>query len=132
MARHFDLGPGAEAHRLARELANRVRDNVSRDARTAKTFDRLAGSLAVVADDAATALTLRFDFGRLTIHEGMVGVPDVTFRGHEAALEGLGRARNLPLLGAPLPRGVTIYGLARHPRFVARVLRVLACPHVPP
>jgi hypothetical protein len=126
LSRHFDLAPGTEAHRLARAFADRVREGVSRDAARARVFDRLAGSVAIIADDAPTTLTLRFDFGRLTIHDGVIGVPDVTLRGHEAALEALGEARVVPVLGAPIVRGVTIYGLLRHPRLVARVLYVLA------
>ncbi len=41
----------------------------------------MRGAVGVVADDAGTALTLRFDFGRVTVHEGLVGVPTITIRG---------------------------------------------------
>jgi len=73
----IDLSPGAEHDPLARSFAEIVRANVARDWQKSE-FSRLRGAAAIVADDAGTALTLRFDFGRLTIHEGLVGTPDVT------------------------------------------------------
>ncbi len=97
----------------------------------------------MVVDDTATALTLRFDFGRLTVHEGLVGDPTVTLRGQRADLEGLtrlavvsdglgqvrdraGREALSNLLGALRSRRLVIYGLLSHPRFVLRLLHVLS------
>jgi hypothetical protein len=139
----IDLAPGAEHDALARTLAETVRANVKRDWQR-REFSRLRGSAAIVADDAGTALTLRFDFGRLTIHEGLVGVPDVTIRGSTAEIEALTRLRfGTPLrlpLGAEaggigeltaLVRAIRsdrlkIYGLVLHARFVVRLLRILS------
>jgi len=141
----IDLAPGAESQALARELSELVRANVTRDAKKRDAFQRLRGAVAVVADDFGTALTLRFDFGRLVVHEGVIGVPDVTIRGSTKLLESLGqlRSRTLPGLAAGILRqGVTratfteetrdgagelkIYGLVAHPVFVHRLLRVLS------
>jgi hypothetical protein len=141
----IDLAPGAEAQPLARELFELVRSNVTRDAKKREAFDRLRGAVAVVADDFGTALTLRFDFGRLVVHEGVIGVPDVTIRGSTKLLGSLGdlRSRSFPGLAAGILReGVTraafdegaledagelkIYGLVAHPVFVHRLLRVLS------
>jgi hypothetical protein len=71
-----DLAPGAEHDPLAQMFAELVRENV-RDDRSRRNFDRLRASVGVVADDSGSALTLRFDFGRLTVHEGLVGIPTV-------------------------------------------------------
>ena len=139
-----DLAPGAEHDPLAARFAGIVRDNL-KNAWQEREFMRLRGSAAICADDAGTALTLRFDFGRLTIHEGVVGIPDVTIRGGIADLEVLTR---LPLRGlSRLPsvlgdrdrraavsavvqalrsRSLKIYGLVFHARFVMRLLRVLS------
>jgi hypothetical protein len=141
----IDLAPGAEAQPLARELFELVRSNVTRDSKKREAFERLRGAVAIVADDFGTALTLRFDFGRLVVHEGLIGVPDVTIRGSTKLLGSLGdlRSRTFPGLAAGILReGVTratfddailedagelkIYGLVAHPVFVHRLLRVLS------
>jgi hypothetical protein len=141
----IDVAPGAESQPLARELSDLVRSNVLRDAKKRDAFQKLRGAVAVVADDFGTALTLRFDFGRLVVHEGVIGIPDVTIRGSTRLLESLGelRSRTFPGLAAGILRkGVTratfnasardgagelkIYGLVAHPLFVHRLLRVLS------
>jgi hypothetical protein len=138
-----DLAPGAEHEPLAQLFAEVARDSV-RDERTRREFERLRGAVGVVADDSGSALTLRFDFGRLTIHEGLVGIPTVTIRGTTDDLEAL---LDLPLSGRRafgLLRGgedrravsvvvsalgrrrLKIYGLVLHAPLVIRVLRVLS------
>ncbi|MCC6527327.1 MAG: hypothetical protein IT373_32055 [Polyangiaceae bacterium] len=91
-----------------------------------------------------TAVTLRFDHGQLTIHDGVVGIPDLTLCGEREVLLGLA---DLPLDGRlrlPLPRlargdnralrrsllelatgELKVYGLLGHPRLFARLLRLL-------
>lgn len=141
----IDVAPGAESQPLAQELSDLVRSNVMRDARKLAAFQKMRGAVAVVADDFGTALTLRFDFGRLVVHEGVIGVPDVTVRGSTRLLGSLGelRSRTFPGLAAGILRnGVTraaftdsardgagelkIYGLVAHPLFVHRLLSVLS------
>ena len=140
-----DLAPGAEQSSLARHLADVVRENVRRPWQK-REFERLRGSVALVADDVGAALTLRFDFGRLTVHEGLVGVPDVTIRGGTADIEALADLPFSERLGVPLAlrgdtdglravrqvfsslrsRRLKIYGLVLHVRLVLRFLRVLS------
>jgi hypothetical protein len=140
-----DLAEGAEHDPLAQSLAEIVRSNVARDWQR-REFARLRGSAAIVADDAGTALTLRFDFGRLTIHEGVVGIPDVTIRGTIPDIEALTRLPFHPALRVPVAglrdgegrralvavfaalrgRALKIYGMMFHARFVLRLLRVLS------
>jgi hypothetical protein len=134
-----DLAPGAGEDGLAQLFATLVRENLVDEARR-RDFSRLRASIGVVADDAGTALTLRFDFGKLTIHEGLVGVPTITIRGQTADIERLSEvsvgfgaltdrssleaARHV--LGALRKRSLKIYGLYSHPRLVLRLLRVLS------
>lgn len=135
-----DLAPGADHDPLARQLADRVRSALEREA-ARSVFLEMRGAIGIVADDIDTALTLRFDFGRLTIHEGLVGVPTVTIRGATADIEALS---TLSVAGSGLgalgdgsravaqvakslrARRLKIYGLISHPRLVLRFLRVLA------
>jgi hypothetical protein len=140
-----DLAPGAEGSGLARQIAELVRQNVQRPWQK-QEFDRLRGSVALVADDVGAALTLRFDFGRLTVHEGLVGVPDVTIRGGTAEIESLAdlpfserlripisiradadaKRALLHVLSSLRSRRLKIYGLTLHVRLVLRFLRVLS------
>jgi hypothetical protein len=142
----IDLASGAEGLELARDLALLVRENVERDASKRTHFNRLRGSVAIIADDVGTALTLRFDYGRLIIHEGLVGVPDVTLRGGTAVLQSLSDVPSPTLVGISLGAlgdhgardalsrlakamrngDLKIYGLLLHPRLVTRLLHVLS------
>lgn len=135
-----DLAPGADHDPLARQLAERVRSALERDA-ARRVFLQMRGAIGIVADDVDTALTLRFDFGRLTIHEGLVGVPTVTIRGATSDLEalsslsiagtGVGALGDTTraaarVAGSLRAQRLKIYGLISHPRLVLRFLRVLA------
>ena len=137
------LAPGAEENGLAAMLADLVRQNLEAKPHKRGDFDALAGSITIIAEDAEVALTLRFDGGKLTIHDGIVGLPDVTIRGSSDTILALS---NLPLttVGAfPLPsdregrktvRGIVselthgrfhIYGMAFHLPMLLRLTRVM-------
>jgi hypothetical protein len=137
------LAPGADDNPLATWLAERVVDNVQRSERVQREFYRLRAAVVLVAPDRRLQVTLRFDHGHLTIHDGMIGVPDVTFCADLPILEALtrlgkGAGSVMPRLGkgrlgawraalAELIGGeLKIYGLLNHPRLVLRVLRVLS------
>jgi hypothetical protein len=95
------LAPGAEENGLANMLADLVRQNLEAKPHKQGDFRSLKGSFAIVADDAEVALTLRFDRGKLTIFDGIEGIPDVTIRGGSETILALS---NMPLLaGLPLP-----------------------------
>jgi hypothetical protein len=142
----IDLAPGAEENALAVEIADRVRNNLARSPRKVADFRALRASVLMVAQDLAESFTLRFDHGRLTIHDGNVGIPSVTFCGDAETLRLLGdfpltRVFRLPLAG-PLTRegretyrylmslfargDLKVYGLVAHPRTVFHLLRVLS------
>ncbi|HMR80377.1 MAG TPA: hypothetical protein PKD61_34955 [Polyangiaceae bacterium] len=139
-----DLAPGAEHEPLARTLADAVEAAVRVPERR-RDFERLRGTVGIVLDDTASALTLRFDFGRLTIHEGLVGVPTVTVRGDRDNIQALTRLSLFGKKATPNTRGerraqlrriaaawagrrLKIYGLLSHPRFVLRFLAALSPP----
>ena len=139
----IDVAPRAEDNPLAVRLASLVRDNLDRCPHKRRDFDALRGSIAVVADDTRDATTLRFDHGRLTVHDGIVGVPDVTVRGSEERIlalpnlrvskrtgfvsldrRGLQEAR---ALASSLRSGkLRVYGLGLRLPLVVRLLRVLS------
>lgn len=142
----IDLAPGAEDNPLALEIAARIRQNLAADPRKHADFRGLRGSILVVAQDLAESLTLRFDHGRLTVHDGTVGIPAVTFCGDadvlrrlpDVALSGLLR---FPIVSPLARRGretwqhlftllakadFKVYGLVAHPRTVLLLLRILS------
>jgi hypothetical protein len=101
----IELAPGAEENGLATMLADLVRQNIAAKPHKRADFDALHGLVAIVADDADVALTLVFSAGSsggLTIHDGIVGIPDVTIRGSADTIIALS---NMPLwskLGLPI------------------------------
>jgi hypothetical protein len=87
-----DLAPGADSSVLAQFYAERVRENVTTP-RGRAAFFSLKATIFVVDFDSGHATTLRFDHGRLTLHEGTIGMPSVTFGGPRLALLSLDRLR---------------------------------------
>lgn len=136
----IELDPRAESNEFARRLRHRFERSLRERGRR-HVFRGLFGTVVVVcrssADRSSAAvpavtLTLRFDYGRLAIHAGRVGRPDVTLWGtEEEILPGAveSRARLLRLTGW-LSRGVTsegarIFGRFEHPRLVLGLARLL-------
>lgn len=145
----IDLAPGAEDNPLAVHLIGLVRGNLAGDPARVTEFRTIRGSVLVVAQDTGDTLTMRFDHGRLTVHDGAIGVPLVTFCGDDRVLRQLPeltfhRWLKLPTLGVLHPsagaptreiavlvaRGdLKIYGLLAHPRLILALLRVLSVHH---
>ncbi len=97
------LAPGAEDNAFATMLADLVRQNLDSKPHKKKDFAELDGTVALVADDAEVSLTLEFRRGRLVLHDGIKGVPDVAVRGSSDAIMALS---NVPLtrpLALPIP-----------------------------
>jgi hypothetical protein len=141
------LAPGAEDNGLAIMLADLVRQNLAAKPHKKVDFDALGGSVSIVADDADVALTLRFERGgKLTIHDGIVGIPDVTIRGPS---DGILALSNIPLFsrfGLPIPNPndpqavktvrelfalmrdgkLHVYGMAFHFPLVMKLTRVMS------
>jgi hypothetical protein len=141
------LAPGAEDNGLAIMLANLVRQNLDSKPHKKEDFAAIGGSVSIVADDADVALTLKFERGgKLMIHDGIVGIPDVTIRGPS---DGILALSNMPLatrLGLPIPspgdhesvRAVRsvfglmrqgklhVYGMAFHLPLIMKLTRVMS------
>ena len=142
----IDLAPGAEDNPVAVELAAVIRKNIAESPKKQADFRGLRGSVLLVAQDRGESLTLRFDLGRLTIHDGAVGVPSLTICGDLSALRRLAdmpltRWLRLPgtglfsrkdpgsfheLIAQYFQGKLTIYGLAAHPRTFVRLLRIFS------
>ena len=140
----ISLAPGAENNAFASMLADLVRQNLESKPHKKKDFDRLEGTVALVADDADVALTLEFRRGTLTLHDGIRNVPDVTVRGTSDAIMALS---NVPLtrpFALPLPTDrasldvlrdmmratrtgeLRIYGMLRHFGLMSKLTRVMS------
>jgi hypothetical protein len=142
----IELAPGAEDNGLASMLANLVRQNLDAKPHKQRDFRALAGSVAIVAEDADVALTLRFDHGKLVIHDGIIGIPDVTIRGGSEMIMALSNTPLVTRFGLPFPdprdkEGVAvsrsvkdamksgrfhIYGLAFHLPMMLHLTRVMS------
>jgi len=98
------LAPGADENGLAVMLADLLRQNLDQKPHKARDLAALDGRIAIVAEDAEVAMTLRFDRGDLTVYDGVVGVPDVVVRASSDVIIALS---NVPLtrrFGLPVPR----------------------------
>lgn len=139
------LAPGADANGLAVMLGDLLRQNLEAKPHKRADFDAMFGSVAIVAEDADVALTLKFAGGKLTIFDGIVGIPDVAVRASSDAIINMS---NVPLtsFGLPIPRwsdkaGIAVmkdvartmrsgemkvHGGAFHPAFMMRLTRVMS------
>ncbi|MCL2777838.1 MAG: hypothetical protein FWD73_07525 [Polyangiaceae bacterium] len=140
----FELAKGAEDNAFAQMLLKLVRQNIESKPHKKKDFDRLDGTVALVADDADVAVTLEFRLGRLVVHDGILGVPDVTVRGSSDPIMTLS---NVPLtrpLALPIPTDqssfdvlrsmmramrtgeLKVFGMIGHVGLMARLTRVMS------
>ncbi len=105
MAPDVRLAQGAEDNGLANMLASLLRQNLETKPHKWKDFVSLGGRVSIVADDADVSLTMKFERGgKLTIADGIDGIPDVTIRGPAEAIIALS---NLPLatrFHLPIPK----------------------------
>jgi hypothetical protein len=134
----IELCPGAEENGLATMLATLIAQNLEDDPSKQSAFDRLAGRVAIVAVDAGVALTLEFAHGRARVHDGIVGIPDLTIRGGFEQIGDMSRMESIGKL--PDPRGevnramvralrdgqLRIFGLPRALGLLYRMGEVLA------
>ncbi|MGA3121646.1 MAG: hypothetical protein ABSF69_12850 [Polyangiaceae bacterium] len=99
-----ELAPGAEDNGLACMLAGLIRQNMQAKPHKQVDFAGLDGTVAIVAEDVDVALTLRFESGsRLTIYDGIVGIPDVTVRGPSDVIIALSNMPMATPFGLPIP-----------------------------
>jgi hypothetical protein len=146
MTPQVQLAPGAESNAMAGMIAELVRQNLEQKPHKTSDLGAIAGTVSIVAEDAEVALTLDFEGGRLTIHDGIAGLPDVTIRGDSEAVLAMSNLPLHPLLQAPfasprdtngwpvlldtvsmLLRGkLRIQGGLLHPWLMLRLVRVMS------
>ncbi len=104
----IDVAPSAEDNGLANMLATIMRQNLEDHPDRARVLDGLVGRLAIFAEDADVAVTWVFERGRATVHDGVIGIPDLTIRGGFEPIGDMSRMENLKgrvLHHFPDPRG---------------------------
>jgi hypothetical protein len=74
------LAPGAGENGFAQMLATLLRQNIDDRPEKKASFVKMHGRVSIVLEDIGSAVTLNFESGRLTIYDGITGIPDVTIR----------------------------------------------------
>jgi hypothetical protein len=103
---------GAETNGLADMIAGLIRQNVMDKPQKRRDFDKLWGRIAIVAEDALVALTLEFNGGTLTVHNGIAGIPDVTVRANSEDVVQMSLVE-LNKWGLPDPKGSAVREVAQ-------------------
>jgi hypothetical protein len=136
----IELAPGAEDNGFANMLSEMIRQNLVDHPHKRRDFDRMLGRVAIVVEDAGVAVTLRFERGRLTVHDGIAGIPDVTVRADADDVTKMSLVELLPVVGLPDPRRpnaravieasragrIRMYGALGSPMLVVRLTRVMS------
>lgn len=99
------LAPGASDNGLALMLSGLVQQNLVDHPSKKQSFLKMAGRIVIQAIDIDVSLTLVFARGHLTIHDGVVGVPDVVVRAPSEEITYLSLVELEPRFGLPDPRG---------------------------
>ena len=99
-----ELAPGASENGLAVMMATMMSQNLIDHPERRGSFERLVGRVAIVADDADVALTMELVGGRAIVHDGIVGIPDLTIRGPAEIIADMSRMET-GRFGLPDPRG---------------------------
>lgn len=99
------LAPGAEDNGFASMLAQLVRQNLDERPTKKRTIASMHGRVALVVVDLGLSVTLEFDRGELTVHDGIVGIPDVTVRADSEWHTKMSLVELEPRFGLPDPRG---------------------------
>ena len=99
----IEIAPSAEDNGLANMLATMMQQNLADHPARAAVLEGLTGRLAIFAEDAEVAVTWVFANGHAVVHDGIVGIPDLTLRG---GFEQIGDMSRMESLGpVPDPRG---------------------------
>ncbi len=71
----INLAPGAEENGMAVMLGDMIKTNIENKPSKLKDFNKLKGTVLLNAVDADVQMTMVFNKGSLTIHDGKVGKP---------------------------------------------------------
>ena len=69
------MAPGAGEAGMAAMLAEIIKTNLKNRPERVKDFNKLNGTIWITAEDADVDVTMVFDGGSLTVHDGKVGKP---------------------------------------------------------
>lgn len=134
------IAQGAENNGLASMVAALILQNLNDKPQKRVDFAKLRGRVAIIAEDANVAMTLVFTGNMLTIHDGVMGVPDLAVR---AQSEDIVRMSLIELTSfVPLPnfRGaamrevmqrsqsgrIRVFGALQKPMLALRLTRLLS------
>ena len=135
------LSAGADQNAFAVMMAELIRSNLADHPEKQRDFASMQGRVALVAEDAESVVTLQFRRGELTVHTGMLGIPDIVVRGSSAALIDLSRVpphrrlKSVPDLSSSVVRDLAravymrqlrIHGLFANSLLAVRLTRVLS------
>lgn len=119
----IEVFPGGPESAFAAMMAELIRTNLADRPEKARDFTKMYGRVALIAEDAQTAATLRFRGGKLSAYPGLFGIPDLVVRGPSEALLDMSRLPMHPKLPfLPDPRADVTRSLAR--ALVERRLRI--------
>lgn len=119
----IELRAEAEQSAFATIMAELVRSNLVEQPAKLRDFQAMRGRVALFAEDAGVTITLHFQAGKLTVHDGLHGIPDLTIRGTSEQLIDLSRVPPHPRLPVlPDPRSAVTRSLVRALR--RRTLRI--------
>jgi hypothetical protein len=137
----IELFPGAEQSAFAAMMSELIRSNLEDRPEKMRDFCAMRGRVALVAEDAEATITLHFQAGKLSVHPGLHGVPDLLVRGSSEALIDLSRVPHHPRLSflpdlrsavakslgrALFERKLRIGGLASSASLALKLARVLS------
>jgi hypothetical protein len=136
----IELSNDTEHNGLANMVAGLILQNLTEHPKKRADFARLRGRIAIVAEDAGVAMTLEFTGNMLTVHDGIVGIPDVTLRASGDDIVQMSLLEFTALLSLPDLRGaatrqiirkswdgrVRVYGALLHVPLLLRLSRLLS------
>lgn len=137
----IEMFPGAEEHPFTAMMVQLLQQNMLDHPSKLSDFAHMRGRVTLVAEDIDAAVTLRFDHGKLSVHRGVHGIPDVVLRGTSDALVDLSRIPPDPRFGflpdvrseatravvkAFREKRLRVFGAASHPNLTVRLSRVLS------
>ena len=134
------IAEGSENNGFALMLCQMLQQNLDDHRHKRRDFDRLLGRVAIVVEDAKVSVTLHFESGKLTLHDGIVGIPDVTIRANSEDVMKMSLVELLPRVGLPDLRKesarevfkatqsgrVRMYGALSNLPMVVRLTRVMS------
>lgn len=135
-----ELAKNSENNGLATIIHGLIQQNLIDKPEKLADFFKLQGRIAIVAADIEVSLTLEFNRGQLTIHDGIYGIPDLTVRADSEDVINLSLLEVEPRWGLPNPRceafrkmlqstkqgHLKVYGMAAHMLLILRLTRVIS------